>query len=286
MVPCWKIEPTGISTLYLTAHDSSLVLADGNTYSPVGSLDMSAHSRDSELRDHNVEYRGAITDDAITTEDLIAGRYKEAKITESLVDWLYPWMGHFIQNIYWIGESTFSGEEWECEVSGLTRFLQQPVGRTCDRSCPYDLGVINAQGFGCPVDTDTGASPDVWAYASVVTAVDSDEPRRIFRASGLSSVIDDDWARLGVIEFVTGNNNALKGIIKSFDDVNKEIELIMPMPYNIAIGNSFTITAGCDGTFISCSEKFTTAGNPDIYIDWGGFKFIPGTKRALKTPNA
>ena len=82
----WDIERTDGTLLYFTNHDVQLPYG-GNNYEPAGGADASARRAVDALRDGSVEFRGGISSDLITQEELRQGRYRQAKITERVVVW-------------------------------------------------------------------------------------------------------------------------------------------------------------------------------------------------------
>lgn len=268
----WSITRTDGTVLRFTTHDTELVVG-GATFSPVGSADPSARRREGATKEHTLDFRGVISSSAITTEDLRAGRYRDARVDESLVDWRFPFAGAFATWRYWIGNVTFNGEIWVAECSGLARWLRQKVGDVFGRTCRWDLGVIDAGGDGCPVDIEDFTVPGVHAVG-----FEDGEKRRIIRCDtkDLAGSFADDWFNDGQIVFTSGTNTGLTGWIQDYTQATRRVELQIPMPFAITTSDAFTLIAGCNKLFSTCKTKF------DVALSFGGYPFVPGTDAILR----
>ena len=135
----WKVERTDGVIFRFTDHDCNIVY-EGDTYTPAGGFDASARQIQSALELENVDVNGVISDDAITHADLKAGLYQDAKITETLIDWRYPWLGMIMLRTYWLVELTYTGEIWNARLEGITRWLTPKIGRLYTRNCRFKAG--------------------------------------------------------------------------------------------------------------------------------------------------
>ncbi len=52
---------------------------------------------------------------------------------------------------------------------------------------------------------------------------------------------------------------------------------VMPMPYAIMVGDSYSVVAGCDKIFSTCAGRFDNA------VNFRGEPHVPGTDRILET---
>jgi hypothetical protein len=90
----------------------------------------------------------------------------------------------------------------------------------------------------------------------------------------------NDWFNYGIITWITGENAGLKGEVKDWVQSTGAIELFLPMPYTIAIGDLFDITPGCDKRHATCKDKF------DNILNRRAEDFVPGVDVALDYPDA
>ena len=72
----------------------------------------------------------------------------------------------------------------------------------------------------------------------------------------------------GLITFTSGPNTGLSMEVKSYT-VGQMI-LVLPMPYTIAVGNTYSLIAGCDKTFPTCRDRFNNV------VHFRGEPYLPG----------
>lgn len=260
LATCWKVERTDGVTLRFCDHSSPLVFG-GETYEPAGGFDASARQMPGDANPQNAEIRGVLSSEAITEADLAAGLYRDAKVTEYLVDWLYPWAGAIDTRVYWVGEMTFTGETWEAELEGLPRMLKHAVGDVYSRSCRHDLG-----------DASCGVNLADFAQACAVAAVTTD--RLAFTVSGLTEA--DGYFDDGSIEWTSGLNQGRTSEVKSYVQVGGAFTLHLKTPSAINAGDDFTLYPGCDKLVETCHGTF---GNVERF---GGFPHMPGSDATLR----
>ena len=264
---CWDILRTDAAHYRFTTHDHALVLADGFEYSPAGGLNQTAARKESGLREQNQEFNGVITSDKITVDDLRAGMFREADVTQYLVDWRYPWAGSLQTLKYYIARTDFDGEVWEAEVTGITRRLKQTIGDVVGRTCKADLGDND-----CKINLEQASYR---ALGSVGTIV---EDRRIFTTSGVGTGFGDDFFNHGELVWTSGPNTGVRSMVKDWISASVQAELILPTPFDIGTGNTFTMYAGCEKTKTVCSNKFSNL------VNFRGDPYIPGTDKLMQTP--
>jgi len=72
----------------------------------------------------------------------------------------------------------------------------------------------------------------------------------------------------GYVTFTSGQNAGLSGYIKNLNS-NTQILLSAPMPFPIAVGDTFTMYAGCRKDLVMCNSGF------DNLINFGGTPYVP-----------
>jgi len=148
---CWRISRSDGVILRFTDHSTPLdvltdqdllqSVTDGNeTFYPAGGFDASARQLRPALEAQNLEVKGFLSSSKITYDDLFAGRYDDAEVTEFTVDHRYPWLGPFRVTRYWVLEVGYDEESWTAKVVGISRWLKQGAGRTYGPECDADLG--------------------------------------------------------------------------------------------------------------------------------------------------
>lgn len=103
----------------------------------------------------------------------------------------------------------------------------------------------------------------------VVTAVTD---QQIFDYSG--SVAPDGYLARGEVLWTSGSNTGLRMEITT--DSSGEVQLFMPMPSPIQVGDSFDATLGYDRSWETLRDRFHNIRN------YGGFPFIPGPNAAAR----
>lgn len=251
-----------------TDHDASIEYG-GLVYTPRGGFTPTARRFQDGLRPASVDFNGPITASGVTADDLRAGLYREAQVIEAVVDWRYPFAGPYVSHYWWVEQVTYDAEKFALELAGPERFMRRRVGATISRNCARKLGdtrcAVNLAGF-----TTTGV---------IAEGTDDGDKRLVLVAtSGSIGAFSDEYFTGGTVECTAGANAGLSREVRSYRADDRRFSLQVPFPFDIAAGDTFDVTAGCDKTFTTCSTKFTNSAN------YGGFRFMPGSDRVLQTP--
>ncbi len=75
-------------------------------------------------------------------------------------------------------------------------------------------------------------------------------------------------------------NLDLKMEVKSWNLAAKAMTLFLPMPFDVAPGDSVSISAGCDKSLAVCRDTF------DNLLNFRGEPYVPGNDLLLRTPDA
>lgn len=266
----WTITRTDGVVLRFTSHDHEITypLIGGSTFTPAGGFDESARRRVDGMKEHTVEFRGVIDSSYITVDDLRAGKYRDAKVNESIVDWRWPWVGILWSETWWIDQTTFAEELWTAELSGPSRFLKRRIGDVADRTCDRNL-----------YDSRCGISRASFTDSVTVLGTEDGEKKLVIYADPATMTAQTDgWFDYGDVVFTSGLNSGLAQNVKAYRASDRRIELQGPMPFPIAAGDTLDVSAGCDKLRTTCISKFSNINNN------GGFGFIPGSDRVLQTP--
>jgi uncharacterized phage protein (TIGR02218 family) len=259
----WKVERTDGVIFRFTDHDCNIVFEE-NTYTPAGGFDASARQIKSSLDLENVDIDGVISDDAITHADLKSGLYQDAKITETLIDWRYPWLGAIVLRYYWLIELTFTGEVWNAKLEGITRWLTPKTGRLYTRNCRFKGGDSDCK---ASLTSESGTIYDVSSTGY--------NARRTFLVDGPTAA--DGYYDYGYM-VIDGRTIEIASYLTDGD--HKKIILSLPSPIKLTVSTAFDIFEGCDGLFSTCKSKFSNVAN------YGGFPWIPGADKILQTPTS
>ena len=278
-VPChmkraqlWKITRTDGTVFGFTDHDEAVSFG-GTTYSPCDSLNASALELAAMLGTiGNLTLGGVISDDAITEEDLLAGKFDGAEIEI----WEAPWDDDTGETprrlaVGTAGSMNAGAKGFEFEVLTPGGKLQQKaLLQTYTAGCRFDLGdsrcTINLAAL-----TVSGAVTAVTVGSALVAA-----RRRMFRDTSRTEA--DGYFDQGKLTWTSGANIGVSSEIKSF--VGDDFILWDRMLHPIQIGDAYTATPGCDKLAETCKDKF------DNFINFGGFDKLPGRDAIAQTPDA
>jgi len=264
---CWRITRGDGARLGFTDHDRPLQF-DGTTFEAASGFSASELTSEVGLTVGNQELSGALRSDRLSEDDLNAGRYDNAGIELFRVNWADTTQ-QLLVRMGTIGEVKRGVTAFTAELRGLAHVLQQERGRIYQPGCDADLGDAR-----CTVVL-AGAT---LTAAGTVTALLDD---RTFVASGLTA-FTDDWFTRGLVSWTSGPNAARKSEVKrhslGIEGVRMEIWQDTSRP--VAIGDSFSVSAGCDKQFATCRSKFNNG------VNFRGCPHMPGNDFVTSYPVA
>jgi uncharacterized phage protein (TIGR02218 family) len=129
--------------------------------------------------------------------------------------------------------------------------------------------IMEVATYECPALLGDAICKVVLAGYTVSGAVDEVTDNAQFTATGSLSATDN-YYQYGVLTWATGDNAGKKIEVKKYTGSTKAIELMFPMFYDIAAGDTFSVVAGCDKLFSTCRTKFSN------YKNFRGRPHIPG----------
>jgi uncharacterized phage protein (TIGR02218 family) len=259
---CWKLIDNGGRILGFTDHDQSLEF-DGVAFEASSGFTGTEIQSSLGLNVDNLDVKGALSSGRLTEMDLEAGRYDNATVEIWLVNWRD--MGQrLLMRKGNLGEITRDAHAFNAEIRGLAHHLHQPMGRIYQYGCDASLGDAR-----CSVDL---TSPLYRAAATVASA----ESLQRFTVAGLEA-FEEHWFARGRLQWTSGENLGRAVDVRSHRLSGSAIvlELWQAMASSIAEADAFTITAGCDKQFSTCSEKFSNT------LNFRGFPHMPGNDFVL-----
>ncbi|MCB1500456.1 MAG: DUF2163 domain-containing protein [Bauldia sp.] len=259
---CFRIARADGVVLGFTDHDRPLAF-DGTSYEPADGLDASEDASATGFAVGGLEVLGALTSDRLDPEDLAAGLFDNAEVTVHLVNWTTPSERHLLR-VGRLGEVTREDGAFRAEIRGLAASLDETRGRAFRPTCDADLGDGR-----CGIDLDDAD------YRGTGTVSEPNDRRR-FATSGLSAFAKG-WFDRGRLTFTSGANAGRASEVRTHRKEGGEgvIELWQAMRADIAPGDAFVVTAGCDKRFSTCRQKF------DNGVNFRGFPHMPGNDFAL-----
>lgn len=250
---CWIISRNDSTKLGFTDHDRDVqflgvVCKASSGFSP------SDISESVGLSVSNLDVTGVLQDASITEDDITSGIYDSAQVDIYLVDWSDPQNYITIQSAK-IGDISRSQDTFVANLIGIEDGLNKKVGRKFQSTCDTELGSSR-----CKIDTTLSTYS---TNATVTSATSNFE----FNLDTIQSYADG-WFSRGLIRFTSGQNVNSHGNIKIHS--GSSITLWAPMSRVVAVGDTVTITSGCDKSFATCISKFNNS------INFQGFPHIPG----------
>lgn len=256
----WKIARLDGLVYGFTDHDAALSYG-GVNYRPTSAFDASTISTRAQLNVDNLEVVGLLDDAGITAEDIEAGRWDGAAVRIVEVNWADLSMGENVLRVGEIGNVQRRRGQYVAELRGLMQKLQNNVGRVVSPSCDAALGDAR-----CGVDLD--GSPG-YRVAGTITSVTS---RRVFAASSLAQAAA--YFSGGDVTFTSGLNDGIRMEVKTHG-ASGALQMQLPLPFDVQVGDTFTIIPGCDHSKATCIAKFNNV------VNFRGFSFVPGQDKTL-----
>lgn len=255
---CWRLTRADGRLLGFTDHDRDLSF-DGTLFQAATGFTASEIKESVGLSVDNLDVTAALSAETLTEADLAAGLYDDARIEIWRVNWAAP-DERVLMRTGSLGEVRRGETAFTAEVRGLAHYLNQDKGRTFQYGCDADLGDQR-----CGVDLSSSAYRGAGVVASVLA------PHRLM-VTGLHDFAEG-WFSGGLLAWVSGANAGRKMEVKRHSKSEAgavTLELWHAMAEEVAVGDAFNVTAGCDKSFAICKTKFANA------INFRGFPHIPG----------
>ncbi|MGR3198136.1 MAG: DUF2163 domain-containing protein, partial [Paracoccus sp. (in: a-proteobacteria)] len=134
----WSIRRADGMDLGFTDHDEVLEF-EGMKFRPDRGLTARALVQATGLSADNSEAVGALSDDAITERDLMAGRWDEAELCMWEVNWSDPQARKMVFRGH-LGDVSRANGAFRAELRGLSERLNAPQGRVYHPRCHARLG--------------------------------------------------------------------------------------------------------------------------------------------------
>lgn len=248
-------------TVGVTDHDEDIVYA-GVRYAASAGYTGTRLRIDSALKSNDYGVCGLLDGAVILESDLECGLYDHARIDVYMCNWADLSQGVIHLRRGWLGEVRFAGGQYVADLRGFQDLLDRKVCETYTPECRFDLGEAR-----CGVDVSALAvTGSVTARVDAMTFEDSarGEPDATFQDAKLT------W--------LSGANAGRSVEVRVWDGVKKRFSLWMAAERPIAVGDTYSVTPGCDKRFATCKARF---GNGTRY---GGFPHLPGLAKILDVP--
>jgi uncharacterized phage protein (TIGR02218 family) len=233
-----------------TSLDVPLAL-EGLTYMPTDSLSPTALESSPDMAADNVDVVGLLTDDRITDDDLLGGKYDGATVDVFKINYLAPPSSLSDTGNVWyllratIGNIQINGQTFTAELRSLKDFFQRDFMEMYQPLC-------RAQQLGdarCKVDT----APITFSY-TVTSVTDF----KTFVHSGTAQA--NGYFNYGILKWTGGVNAGQEVVVKTYQ-ADRLVALVDPMFFGITVGDTFRMTRGCDRRFETCRNVFNNVKN-------------------------
>lgn len=242
----------------------------------------------------NAELAGLVQGTGITEAQIRAGLFDYAKVRIYRINYMDVSLGHELVQTGTSGETKFSSNGWRTEFRSLSQQMKQPISRLYSLTCRARFG---SKAIGSnDVDSSGQVSfeekfpcgKDFTWFGGVVTSVGA-SPKRTFTDTALTN--PDDFFSVGVVEWLSGNNAGGQMEVETYvHDSNSSptVNLALPMPYAIEIGDTFRIRKDCskewDDALNGCLFHYGTdrknhfRGEPHIPVADSSQNMVPGAQ--------
>ena len=254
----WKMEASDGTVAAYTSHTRPLTY-QSQLYA-VAPFEPSRASRKIGLDPDSFEVTGAF-DGQVTKADIAAGLWDRAKITRQLVDYTDLSLLYAMKQVGFAGVITVVGDQFTIECLSLSSALQQEIG---DVTTGLDRHKTILE--------LTGSEASVTHSATVGTVTSNQVFETDFTPIGAQQL------KYGRVIFTSGSNTDLEMEIKSVSGT--EITLQLPMPSDVAAGDTVDIVEGYDGTRAEAVRLAGDAENMNCEPD------LPSLKALIKYPTA
>ena len=253
----WMVQRADGMVLGFTDHDAGLKF-DGIQFRPDHGMSARALVQATGLSVDNSEAEGALSDDAITEKDVLAGRWDGAAVKMWEVDWTNVSARRLVFAGS-LGEIVRSQGAFRAELRGLSEPLNAARGRVFHPRCSARLGDGRCR---LSLTNET-----FMIEASIADIRDG----HILRFAGFPAY-EAGWFERGSLLVLTGEAEGLRGTIKNdtaFSNGVREIELWQGLGIAPVAGDRVRVTAGCDKRAVTCRQKFNN------FINFRGFPHLP-----------
>lgn len=266
-VYCVRIEPANDSPIVrLAGYPVDLAMSNGEVYLTESGYEFSGIDSTSSFASSSVNLDGILQQGAISRDDLMAGKYDNARVYLFATSWDAPVEDEEPVAMMFFGKIDLADERYSVQLMGAIDVLSQSVGHTYSPSCQYTLFDETLDGrILLPSQSRCSgprSSPDgpVLADHKVTGTLTSVTDQYIFRDSARTEPAD--WFGYGAIRFTTGPNAGLKPLeIKSYA-LNGTIVLHEAMFYLPEVGDQYEMIPGCRKRFAEdCVGKWSNGKN-------------------------
>lgn len=272
-----EVKPDGTygQIIRITDHTRNLTVGD-DVYRSINVLETSQLQQTGDLEPDNLEITSLLTEE-FTEEDLRKKKWYGARVTYARYNPLDVSMGAAQRRVCYVGQTDIARYTGKAELRSLSQLLDQPVGPVTSETsrtflgnpwCKKDLNGQTEQGY------------EITMQAAVTVVTD----RQVFMvdldgeiATGEDEAPDDFYEE-GTATWTSGSNDEQP--FKILANTGNEITLWLPTFYDIEVGDTLSLVAGCNRTREMCRDKFNNM------VNFRGEPDIPGPDKVFAIPGS
>jgi uncharacterized phage protein (TIGR02218 family) len=261
LATCWLITRRDAVVRGFTDYPSDLTV-NGVLYQAALGYSATDVTTSGDLAVDNLNLQGFIDSPSITEPDLMAGLwdYAAVEIFEVIASNLSAGVRRLRRGR--LGEVKLGRTVFEAELRGLSQAFTQQLCELTSPTCRARLGDVRCQVNLTPLTvtgTVTGVTgPRVWTDSSRAEAA--------------------GYFAYGVVTWTSGANAGYAMEVKTHA-AGGVMTLQLPMPFAVAVGDTYSMTPGCDKLLATCIGKF---GN---VLNFRGEPHLPGQDKVLRGPS-
>lgn len=255
---CWRIARRDGVTIGLTSHDRDLTIG-GLRYRAAAGMVPSAIRSGMGLDGEDSDLAGALSSEAISEADLMAGRWDGAALEVRLTQWEEPGALWLLLARGEMGAVARKGHAFSAELIGAAAALGAVVAPAMSPDCRATLG-------------DRACRVDMAARRRVVTVGVVEDA-----VVGVAGLEPGAYA-FGTLRWMGGANAGLMQAVVDNDAAG--VTLADPPAFAVGAGTLAMLTEGCDRQVATCAGRF---GN---VVNFRGEPYLPGMDLLTRYPGA
>ena len=244
-----------------TDHDKQLIVG-GGTFLPSAGVTKFLMKMTANAEVSSQQIAATIVD--MPDDEIVAGKWDGAKLEVAVCSWEVPAAGKLIVFAGSLGSILWTDEGFLADIQNNMRNLAQNMGSVVTGNCRLELYSTHRAGQIGSCNANKAAN----TVSGTVSYILSNKIKFKCNTTGKA----DGWGTSGFVTFTSGPMSGLSCQVKKHlveaSPLGESIELFVPAIATIAVGNTFTFSAGCDHTFTTCKAKF---GNG---VNFGGFPHV------------
>ena len=265
----WRLERSDGFTIGFVSHDADIIRG-GLLYRSSPGMVPSAISKSSGFDVDSLDVEGALSDDAINSADLFAGRWDGARVKIYMFDWEDAGVDAVELATGELGEISQSGDGFRAELRGLTALLDVAVAPETSPTCRADLGDSS-----CSISLNRFKLDTV--VSSLVGGLANGDANSAVSFTDVSAA-NGNLFEYGYLRWISGANSGLKFAIVRFAD--GLLWLGDALPEAAAIGDRAELYEGCNKSVAVCSGRFSNI------VNFQGEPYLPGNDLLTRYPGA